>query len=88
MWIPGNKVWDEEAVKDFLNCITLRQKIMEFGSTQLIKESVKSGIGISLLSKWAIGMKKRTVPSGRFRIRAPLNEHFLLLPTRCTRQGH
>lgn len=27
---------------------------MEFGSTQLIKESVEAGIGISFLSKWAI----------------------------------
>ncbi|MEK3889295.1 LysR family transcriptional regulator [Bacillus sp. FSL K6-3431] len=29
-------------------------KKMEFGSTQLIKESVEAGLGISLLSKWAI----------------------------------
>ena len=30
------------------------KKIMEFGSTQLIKESVEAGLGISLLSHWAI----------------------------------
>lgn len=30
------------------------KKIMELGSTQLIKEAVKEGLGISLLSKWAI----------------------------------
>ncbi|CAH2715803.1 HTH-type transcriptional regulator CysL [Neobacillus rhizosphaerae] len=30
------------------------KKIMEFGSTQLIKESVEAGLGISLLSRWAI----------------------------------
>lgn len=30
------------------------QKILEFGSTQLIKESVEAGIGISLLSDWVI----------------------------------
>ncbi|MCQ6277242.1 LysR family transcriptional regulator [Bacillus sp. V3B] len=30
------------------------KKIMEFGSTQLIKESVEAGLGISLLSSWAI----------------------------------
>ncbi|MCA0988327.1 LysR family transcriptional regulator [Guptibacillus algicola] len=30
------------------------KKTMEFGSTQLIKESVEAGIGISFLSKWAI----------------------------------
>jgi DNA-binding transcriptional LysR family regulator len=28
--------------------------IMEFGSTQVIKESVEAGLGISLLSRWAI----------------------------------
>lgn len=28
--------------------------IMEFGSTQVIKESVEAGLGISLLSEWAI----------------------------------
>ncbi|WP_377888980.1 LysR substrate-binding domain-containing protein [Alkalihalobacillus sp. R86527] len=32
----------------------LPTKTMEFGSTQLIKESVEAGIGISFLSKWAI----------------------------------
>ncbi|MCH5584409.1 LysR family transcriptional regulator [Shimazuella sp. AN120528] len=30
------------------------KKCMEFGSTQVIKESVQAGIGISLLSQWAI----------------------------------
>ncbi|OIK15824.1 LysR family transcriptional regulator [Bacillus sp. MUM 116] len=30
------------------------KKIMEFGSTQVIKESVEAGLGISLLSRWAI----------------------------------
>ncbi|RWR08085.1 LysR family transcriptional regulator [Siminovitchia fortis] len=30
------------------------KKIMEFGSIQLIKESVEAGLGISLLSQWAI----------------------------------
>ncbi|MDV2687243.1 LysR substrate-binding domain-containing protein, partial [Alkalihalophilus lindianensis] len=30
------------------------KKMMEFGSTQLIKESVEAGLGISLLSSWAI----------------------------------
>ncbi|MBS4174635.1 LysR family transcriptional regulator [Bacillus sp. FJAT-49736] len=29
-------------------------KLMEFGSTQLIKESVEAGLGISLLSNWTI----------------------------------
>ncbi|MFJ7727433.1 LysR family transcriptional regulator [Neobacillus sp. NPDC097160] len=30
------------------------KKVMEFGSTQLIKESVEAGLGISLLSHWTI----------------------------------
>ena len=30
------------------------KKIMEFGSIQLIKESVEAGLGISLLSSWTI----------------------------------
>lgn len=30
------------------------KSILEFGSTQLIKESVEAGLGISLLSSWAI----------------------------------
>ncbi|MEH7440080.1 LysR family transcriptional regulator [Neobacillus drentensis] len=30
------------------------KKVMEFGSTQVIKESVEAGLGISLLSQWAI----------------------------------
>jgi LysR family transcriptional regulator, transcriptional activator of the cysJI operon len=29
-------------------------RVMEFGSTQLIKESVEAGLGVSLLSSWAI----------------------------------
>lgn len=30
------------------------QNLMEFGSTQIIKESVEAGLGISLLSDWAV----------------------------------
>lgn len=30
------------------------KEVLEFGSTQLIKESVEAGVGISMLSKWAI----------------------------------
>ncbi|MBO0959388.1 LysR family transcriptional regulator [Neobacillus sp. MM2021_6] len=30
------------------------KKVMEFGSTQLIKESVEAGLGISLVSRWAL----------------------------------
>ncbi|NRD77781.1 LysR family transcriptional regulator [Bacillus sp. BRMEA1] len=36
------------------------KKIMEFGSTQVIKESVEAGLGISLLSRWAIAKELMT----------------------------
>lgn len=36
------------------------EKIMEFGSTQVIKESVEAGLGISLLSCWAIKKELNT----------------------------
>lgn len=34
-------------------------KLMEFGSTQVIKESVEAGLGISLLSYWAIRKERK-----------------------------
>ncbi len=37
-------------------------KIMEFGSTQIIKESVEAGLGITLLSEWVV-RKERTLGS-------------------------
>lgn len=44
----------EAAEKLFRQFNITPQKILEFGSTQLIKESVEAGIGISLLSDWVI----------------------------------
>lgn len=44
----------EAAEKLFQMHGILPVKIMEFGSTQVIKESVEAGLGISLLSRWAI----------------------------------
>lgn len=38
----------------FHNLNITPKKMLEFGSTQLIKESVEAGVGISMLSKWAI----------------------------------
>lgn len=35
------------------------KNIMEFGSTQIIKEAVKAGLGITLLSKWAIESERK-----------------------------
>lgn len=44
----------EAAEKIFHNMSIAPKDIMEFGSTQLIKESVESGLGITLLSQLAI----------------------------------
>lgn len=38
------------------------EEVMEFGSTQIIKESVEAGLGLSLLSHWAI-RKERSLGS-------------------------
>ncbi|MBI0579241.1 LysR family transcriptional regulator [Neobacillus cucumis] len=44
-----------EAAENFFRLHNFTpKKIMEFGSTQVIKESVEAGLGISLLSRWAI----------------------------------
>jgi len=44
-----------EAQDSFLQKFSITpKKLMEFGSTQLIKESVEAGLGISLLSNWTI----------------------------------
>lgn len=44
----------EAAEHLFENLDFTPKKVMEFGSTQVIKESVEAGLGISLLSQWAI----------------------------------
>ncbi len=44
----------EAAEKMFTFYDFTPKEIMEFGSTQIIKESVEAGIGISLLSHWAV----------------------------------
>ncbi|USG65547.1 LysR family transcriptional regulator [Brevibacillus ruminantium] len=44
----------EAAEKMFDRLDVHPQNLMEFGSTQIIKESVEAGLGISLLSTWAI----------------------------------
>ena len=38
----------------FRLCEMIPKNTLEFGSTQLIKESVEAGLGVSLLSYWAI----------------------------------
>jgi LysR family transcriptional regulator, transcriptional activator of the cysJI operon len=44
----------EASEKTFNEYEISPKRILEFGSTQLIKESVEAGIGVSLLSDWAI----------------------------------
>ena len=45
--------------------------IVEFGSTQLIKESVEAGLGVTLLSRWAVrkemqlGTLHMLIPNGK-----------------------
>ena len=44
-----------EATEKMFSALEFRPKdIMEFGSTQIIKESVEAGLGISLLSHWVV----------------------------------
>ena len=44
-----------EAIERFFLLYEIKpSKTLEFGSTQIIKESVEAGIGISLLSAWAV----------------------------------
>lgn len=44
----------EAADKMFDRLAFRPESLMEFGSTQIIKESVEAGLGVSLLSTWAI----------------------------------
>ncbi len=44
----------EATEKMFTKYLFQPNNLMEFGSTQIIKESVEAGLGISLLSYWAI----------------------------------
>jgi LysR family transcriptional regulator, transcriptional activator of the cysJI operon len=56
MWILREKgSGTREAAEKLFDLYNMVPKnMMEFGSTQLIKETVEEGLGISLLSKWAI----------------------------------
>jgi LysR family transcriptional regulator, transcriptional activator of the cysJI operon len=41
-------------MEELLQALPFDQKIIQFGSTQSIKEAVESGLGISFISKWTI----------------------------------
>ncbi|CAM3303270.1 LysR family transcriptional regulator [Brevibacillus invocatus] len=49
----------EAAEKMFRDLQIVPRKRMEFGSTQIIKESVEAGLGISLISFWAIRKERK-----------------------------
>ncbi|MBU8919034.1 LysR family transcriptional regulator [Bacillus sp. FJAT-29953] len=56
------------------------KKVMEFGSTQLIKESVEAGLGISLLSSWAIKKELTNGYIGTLRVKGlPFKRNFSIL---------
>ncbi|EKN66748.1 transcriptional regulator [Neobacillus bataviensis LMG 21833] len=55
-------------------------KIMEFGSTQLIKESVEAGLGISLVSRWALDKELANGYLGEVQVRGlPFKRNFSIL---------
>lgn len=58
------------------------KQLMEFGSTQIIKESVEAGLGISLLSQWAI---RKEAAAGSLSVlktkEAPIKREFSLVTT-------
>ncbi|WP_428912473.1 LysR substrate-binding domain-containing protein [Niallia sp. Krafla_26] len=56
MWVLREKgSGTRQAAEKLFEMYSMAPKnIMDFGSNQLIKESVEEGLGISLLSKWAI----------------------------------
>ncbi|MDR3590383.1 MAG: LysR family transcriptional regulator [Negativicutes bacterium] len=56
------------------------EDMMEFGSTQIIKESVEAGLGISLLSQWAVRKELATGNLIRLQIAgAPILRNFSLV---------
>lgn len=44
----------EATERMFASCAVRPRHIVEFGSTQLIKESVEAGLGVTLLSRWVV----------------------------------
>lgn len=56
------------------------KKVMEFGSTQLIKESVEAGLGISLVSRWAIGKELKNEYLGMLNVKElPFKRNFSII---------
>lgn len=70
-----------EATDKVLNSLGLSpDKLMDFSSTQLIKESVEAGLGISLMSEWTI---QRELKSGYIKLidvdGLPLSREFSII---------
>lgn len=67
MWIvrENGSGTREVTEKMFRMCNINPKKKLEFGSTQIIKESVEAGLGISLLSYWAV---RKECSNGSLRI--------------------
>ncbi|MEK4028169.1 LysR family transcriptional regulator [Pseudobacillus sp. FSL P4-0506] len=58
------------------------EQLMEFGSTQIIKESVEAGLGISLLSQWAIRKEAMAGSLVILKVKeAPVKRKFSLVTT-------
>ncbi|MBW7476570.1 LysR family transcriptional regulator [Paenibacillus oenotherae] len=56
------------------------RKLMEFGSTQIIKESVEAGLGITLLSQWAIRKESALGTLRTIRVKGtPITRQFSLV---------
>lgn len=74
----------EAVEKMFAQFHICPQKILEFGSTQLIKEAVEAGLGITLLSHWAV---RKEISLGTLRSLtiegAPMTRQFSMV-TRAT----
>ncbi|QUL53510.1 LysR family transcriptional regulator [Paenibacillus tritici] len=70
-----------QAADNFFEMYEFTPKsIMEFGSTQVIKESVEAGLGISLLSGWAIAKELTSGYIGKIHVEGlPFKRNFTIV---------
>lgn len=81
-WIVRERGSGTREVTDklFLQIGLERPRIMEFGSTQVVKESVEAGLGITLLSEWALRKEQRLGTLATCRLRGlPVQRTFQLV---------
>ncbi|MBS4196963.1 LysR family transcriptional regulator [Lederbergia citri] len=75
IWIVReNGSGTREATEEVFQLLGITPGILEFGSNQLIKESVEAGLGVSLLSQWAI---RKEVELGKLEILKVKNLPFI-----------